>query len=30
MATEIAQAYVQILPSARGFSDAIKGEIDPF
>ncbi|WP_373804832.1 phage tail protein [Jeotgalibaca porci] len=29
MATEIAQAYVQILPSARGFSDAIKGEIDP-
>ena len=29
MATEIAQAYVQILPSARGFSDAIKDEIDP-
>lgn len=29
MATELGQAYVQIMPSAKGISGAIKGQLDP-
>ncbi|WP_459128116.1 phage tail protein [Latilactobacillus curvatus] len=29
MATELGQAYVQIVPSAKGLSGAIKGQLDP-
>ena len=29
MATELAKAYVQIIPSAEGISEKIKEEIDP-
>ncbi|AXN36186.1 phage tail protein [Latilactobacillus curvatus] len=29
MATELGQAYVQIVPSAKGISGAIKGQLDP-
>lgn len=29
MATELGQAYVQIMPSAKGISDSIRNELDP-
>lgn len=29
MATELGQAYVQIMPSAKGISGSIKGQLDP-
>jgi len=29
MATELGQAYVQIIPSAKGISGAIKSQLDP-
>lgn len=29
MATELGQAYVQIIPSAKGISGAIKNQLDP-
>ena len=29
MATELGQAYVQIMPSAKGISNSIKKELDP-